>query len=230
MLPGLREQLERRRFTILLFAILAMTVVPLLRGGRANQASGLLVGFVLLAAVHAVSGKPRRTLVFTILAVIVFGGRLGTMFGGRFDYKDQWDAGSYVVAAGFMAVIVVRLYTSIIRGSRINGDTVMGAICVYLLIGYTWAYLYALVELVEPGSFGFPAYAQPGPGTPPEFTFGYYSFVTLTTLGYGDITPITPRARTLSWLEAVAGVSYMATVIAFLVSQITVDRESGHKL
>ena len=221
MLPGLREQLERRRFTILLFAILAMTVVPLLRGERADQASGLLVGFVLLAAVHAVSGKPRRTLVFTILAVIVFGGRLGTMFGGRFDYQDQWDAGSYAVAAAFMAIIVVMLYTAIIRGSRINGDTVMGAICVYLLIGYTWAYLYALVELVEPGSFGFPAYAQPDPGTPPEFTFGYYSFVTLTTLGYGDALPVSLTAQILVTLQALMGYVGLGGFLSILANKMT---------
>ena len=230
MSTGLRERAQRRRFTILLLAILVMTVVPLVRGETGGQGSGLLVGFVLLAAVHAISGKPRTTLTFTILAVIVFGGRLGTLFGPRFRYQEQWDAGSYVVAAAFLGITLVMVFSAIIRAPRISGDAVMGAVCVYLLIGYAWAYLYALVEIVEPGSFNFPAYALPDPGTPPEFTFGYYSFVTLTTLGYGDITPITDRARTLSWLEAVAGVSYMATVIAFLVSQMTVDRERGHEI
>jgi len=230
MSTGLRERIERRRFTILLVAILAMSVVPLVRGETGGWGSGLLVGFVLLAAVHANSRKPRTTLIFTVLAVIVFGGRLGTLFGPRFRYQEQWDAGSYVVAAAFLGITVVMVFAAIIRAPRISGDAVMGAVCVYMLIGYTWAYFYALVEIVEPGSFNFPAYALSEQGTPPEFTFGYYSFVTLTTLGYGDITPISNRARTLSWLEAVAGVSYMATVIAFLVSQITIDRGRGHRL
>jgi hypothetical protein len=104
----------------------------------------------------------------------------------------------------------------------------MGAICVYLLLGFRWAKIYSLVHLADPGSFSFPA------GAPmseqgviiPEVTFGYYSFVTLTTVGYGDVVPISYRARTLSWLEAVVGVSYMATVIAFLVSQLMIDHQS----
>jgi len=81
-----------------------------------------------------------------------------------------------------------------------------------------------VVELVEPGSFAMPAYARAqAEAKVPELSFGYYSFVTLTTLGYGDVTPVTVRARTLSWMEAVVGVTYMAPVIAFLVSQMMVN-------
>ena len=94
----------------------------------------------------------------------------------------------------------------------------------YLLIGFMWANFYSLVYLADSGSFSFPAYAEANDqgSIIPEFTFGYYSFVTLTTLGYGDVLPISFRARTLSWMEAVVGVTYMGTVIALLVFLLTI--------
>ncbi len=90
----------------------------------------------------------------------------------------------------------------------------MGAVCVYLLMGLIWALLYLLIAQTIPGAFSgleqlnwyenFSAVA-------------YYSFVTLTTLGYGDITPVAPLARFLAYMEAVAGVFYMAILVASLI-------------
>lgn len=230
MSSDLRRWIERKRFAILLVSLVALAVLPALPGNPDNQISGLLLGVVLVAAVNAANLGLRSTVAFGGLAVMVFGGRLASVFGPRFTYQDPIDAGSYLIAALFLGATLVIVFRAVLRAPHVNGDTVMGAVCVYLLIGYTWANLYALVHLLDPGSFNFPAYAQAGgDNLIPEFTFGYYSMVTLTTLGYGDVTPITYRARTLSWLEAVVGVTYMATVIAFLVSQVVMDREGGRR-
>ena len=171
-------------------------------------------------------------MVFAAFAVVVFGGRLATLFGSGLEYQDQFDSGGYVITAVFLGMTIWAVFSAVLDAPHIDGDTILGAVCVYLLIGFMWANFYALIHLVERGAFSFPAYTQiDAQGTLiPEFTFGYYSFVTLTTLGYGDMLPISYRARTLSWMEAVVGVTYMATVIALLVSQMIVDRQRGRKL
>jgi hypothetical protein len=225
MADTLRAKIDRRKFTILLAALLVMILLPVVRGtAEGRGASALLWGVVLLAAVHAASGRPRVTAAFAAGAIVVFGGRLATLFGGGYN---PVEAGGYASAAVFLAATVYIVFRGVVHSPRISADTVMGAVCVYLLIGLMWTNFYALVHLAEPAAFRFPEYAEPTADIiAPERAFAYYSFVTLTTLGYGDITPITFRARTLSWLEAVVGVTYMATVIAFLVSQIFGRRET----
>lgn len=230
-MPGdLRRRLEARKFAILLVAIAAVLVVPLLIGEPGDRTSSALWGLVLLAAVNAASQNRRATLLFATVAVVVFGGRLATILAPTDRYQEPLDAGGYAVSSIFLMMTIYMVFTAVLRAPHATGDTIQGAVCVYLLIGLMWTNFYALAELAEAGSFNFPAYAPANQGSIPEHTFGYYSFVTLTTLGYGDVTPITFRARTLSWMEAVVGVTYMATVIAFLVSKMTVDRQQGREL
>jgi hypothetical protein len=104
----------------------------------------------------------------------------------------------------------------------VTRDIVKGAVCAYLLFGIAWAVLYSLIEYVQPGSFAMPTpneevsrdlFLTSGRFTP----FLYYSFVTLTTLGYGDMTPVSDVARMLSVLQAIFGSVYLAVVIAGLV-------------
>jgi hypothetical protein len=92
---------------------------------------------------------------------------------------------------------------------------VQGSVAVYLLLGLAWAHAYFLVALIHPGAFNTPPAAD-GINEMPQFV--YYSFVTLTTVGYGDITPIHPFARSLATLEALVGQLYPAILIARLVS------------
>jgi len=102
----------------------------------------------------------------------------------------------------------------------------MGAMVAYLLIGLQWSFIYGFIERVEPGSFSIPAEmlarGETGPPATPVSIFAYYSFVTLATLGYGDVTPIGAAARTFAWFEAVVGQLYVAVMIARLVGiQVT---------
>jgi len=100
-------------------------------------------------------------------------------------------------------------------GTNISVNRIIGAICIYLLLGVIWSILYALIEHAVPGSFkGLTE--QVVPDWHPDWM--YYSFVTLTTLGYGDITPLTFSARALSYMEAIVGQFYIAVMVAGLVS------------
>jgi hypothetical protein len=99
-------------------------------------------------------------------------------------------------------------------GTKIDRNLLFGAMCVYLLMGLIWAILYGLIFQFLPGSF----YGIQGiDGKAPMDTLLYYSFVTLASLGYGDITPVAPLARTLAYLEVVSGQLYIAIMLAGLV-------------
>lgn len=96
----------------------------------------------------------------------------------------------------------------------IDANKVIGAVCIFLLLGIIWAMLYLLVAGAIPASFNGLGSAKWHDNFP---YLAYFSFVSLTTLGYGDITPALPIARFLAYLEAVAGQLYIAIVVASLV-------------
>jgi len=223
----LRQRLERHKFGLLLLSLLAVVLVPLAVDNPDAQRATFLWVLVLAAAVHAVSSERKHTWMFAAVGVFSYGGRLLTVLGLGGNYQGPVDAAGFVGNSIFGVMIVYVVFSAVLASPQVRGDTVLGAITVYMLIGMLWTNFYALVYLADANAFNFPAYAQPGAsGIYPEYTFGYYSFVTLTTLGYGDVTPISFRARTLSWLEAFVGVTYIATVIAFLVGQVMADRQS----
>lgn len=99
-------------------------------------------------------------------------------------------------------------------GTRVDHNVLFGAMCVYLLMGLIWAILYGLLFQFFPGSFNG---IEGADGKAPMDTLLYFSFVTLASLGYGDITPVAPLARTLAYLEVVAGQLYIAIMLAGLV-------------
>jgi len=122
-----------------------------------------------------------------------------------------WNAVSSLVTLGLFAVVVLG---QVFRRGPVSGHRILGAIAVYLLLGMIWANAYELVALLHPGAFSG-AVESGGVAS----AFMYYSFVTLTTMGYGDILPVHPIARSLAISEALTGQLYLAILIARLVSQ-----------
>jgi hypothetical protein len=108
----------------------------------------------------------------------------------------------------YVPVIIVRHALS---SPRVDHNVIMGALCAYILLGVAWGAGYAMLETHSPGSFQAPG-AQPV-----RQSLVYFSFVTLTTLGYGDITPVAGIARFLSVLEALFGQVYLVVLVAKLV-------------
>ena len=110
-------------------------------------------------------------------------------------------------------VIVVVLLAQVFRAGRVTHVRIQGAVAAYLLLGAAWAHAYHITEMLHPGSFALP----PGEMLS-AIDWIYFSYVTLTTVGYGDITPVLPIARTLAVGEALAGQLYLAVMIARLVA------------
>ena len=108
----------------------------------------------------------------------------------------------------------------------IDGNKIIGSICIYLLLGLIWSTLYLLVLEVNPDAFNGLGYASWYQNFP---VVTYYSFVTLTTLGYGDISPLFPLARFLVFMEAIVGVFYMAILVASLIGVRMTEHQSNKK-
>lgn len=118
--------------------------------------------------------------------------------------------------------MAIAILSTIMKSKKVTTETIYASICVYLLLGIIWTMLFSAMEIIEPGSFlsgGAPVVDFHGEPVERNVfaNFIYYSFVTLTILGYGDITPVSPHARALSSLEAVVGQLYIAVLIAGLV-------------
>lgn len=122
----------------------------------------------------------------------------------------------------FFSLVTVTIIRYVLTYKRVTADKIYGAICGYLLIGIIWAFIYTAIENAMPNSFEFgsPIHRDYNHLFSHRFYFGhfiYFSFITLTTTGYGDIIPVSAPARVFSGLEAVAGQLYTTILIARLV-------------
>src|SRR5262249_34101121 len=136
-------------------------------------------------------------------------------------------AEAWVQAMGLLSLLLflIVVLAQTLRRGPITFHRILGAVAAYLLLGVIWAYAYSLVALLRPGAFSGPVSPADGPRA-----WFYFSFVTLTTVGYGDVLPVHPVARSLATLEAVVGSLYLAILIARLVSLAVVpggNRESA---
>ncbi len=177
----------------------------------------LFVG-VLLSAVWAVCRTRTAVIIAMLLAVpaiILQGLHLALDSDG---VGIAWR----LFAIAFLAYAIVAILRVVFTDQRVTYNTIAASLCVYLLLGLLWASVYVVMELIEPGSFSFAgadAASSPSAESPDEFSRHalYYSLVTMTTLGYGDITPQTPPARMFAAVQAVMGQMYLAVLVARLV-------------
>lgn len=121
----------------------------------------------------------------------------------------------------FFFYCVVLIIRGIFQERQVSVDLLCGAVTAYILIGISWAFIYLYIELMNPGSFAFSEHTSAIDRAPALF---YFSFVTLTTLGYGDVLPLSGIARTFAYLQAITGVMYGAIFVAILVGNFKIDR------
>ena len=139
---------------------------------------------------------------------------------------DSYALSSFAAAAGFIVIAVWCVSVQVFTSREISANRVVGAVTLYLLFGVLWAIVYAIIEHALPGSFT--GVSEPlAQGWSSDWL--YFSFVTMTTLGYGDITPATATARTLAYLQAVFGQFYIAILVAGLVGAYIAEHLSSRE-
>ena len=134
-----------------------------------------------------------------------------------YSYWPQ-EAFLYATSLGtalFMLFNAYAIFIYILHQKKPRPDTIYGGVCIYFFLGFLWAELYILTELYAPGSFSIASEELSLLSVKAELA--YFSFVTLATLGYGEITPVGDMARTLAVMEAVVGQMFVAVFIARLV-------------
>ena len=199
------------RFRPLLVALLLIQILyPFIEGHPIFLK--LLALAVLITGIYAVSRDRRILTIACVLGVPTVALDVLNILAFH-AHADLSARVGTVIFSGFTAGTIL---WHVLREDKVTADTLYGAICAYLLIGYTWTTLYVLLEVVHPGSFYVGAAQNPDQVV--NFSeLSYFSIVTLTTLGYGDITPVTSTARSFAALEALFGVLYSAILIARLV-------------
>jgi len=125
------------------------------------------------------------------------------------------------VLMAFLVLSIWHAGRDVLFGGEVDLNRLVGAMCIYEMIGLIWAVMYAVIASLSPEAFaGLDAAA-------PFWDFVYYSFVTLTTLGYGDVTPHAALAKSLAYMEAVIGQLYIAVLIASLIGSHLASRKSS---
>ncbi len=201
-------------FHFLLAGLLIFLGVEPFVGHGENSGALIQLAFTAILVIGVLSLAAKRN-VFragVVLAVVATTSALGYWWT---DATWLRVVDLVAVALFLVLAIAVGLRAVVLEPGAVTLNRIVGALCLYLLLGVLWTVLFAFVELVEPTAF---AYARNVPGDPLE-QFLYYSFVTLTTLGYGDVTPVHPVARTLAYFEAVIGQLYVAVLVASLVGR-----------
>jgi len=171
-----------------------------------------IVTLVLIAAVMAVGGRRRSLVVSCVLAIpVIVGWWLQHHHGDGLQFLIF--LGSFILFLGYVLFQFLRF---ILRAPRVDSEVLCAGISTYLLLALWWTAAYTLVGRWVPGSFaGLPPDAKEIQG----FEALYFSLITLTTVGYGDIAPVSRPARMLAMVEALTGTLYLAVLVARLVSQ-----------
>ena len=189
--------------------VLILVLRPFLEGyARGGLLTDIFFGLVLLSGVYSF-GRKGKTF-YVALGIVL--PALMLEVATHFLPFEPIVIIKRIMFVLFLGYILVIIFSHILREKEVTEDLITGAICVYLLLGMVWAFVFYFLELVHPGSFSFATTSEHDVGS-----FLYYSFITLATVGYGDIVPLTSPARSLAALEAVMGQLYLAVTIARLV-------------
>ena len=221
----IQSKVEHNRFQLLLLATVIVLVLPSFTG------SGLLsdilfmcsMTFLFLQSMTAADiPKSRRNLIRIIVLVIL---SLLWLKPAGYD-RVYLNIASLILVSMFFMWVIIFLFKFVRKSDAVNRNVLITSINIYLLSGIVAASLAYLLYMIIPNSYNIPDYIAE-----PEYVhFVYFSFITMATVGYGDITPRTPETQTLAYLVAIAGQLYVAIIIAFLVGKFLVhsmDKESG---
>src|SRR5438876_1578096 len=227
MKPVLRRLRFRRFSTVQLLIALALlfTCAPFveeIKGG--HLVLSFLFSLVLLSAVLAVANRKRVLVIALVLAIPAIAGRWINNFR-----PDLVPRAVFLVGGLILIIFVVgMLVRFVLRAPVVTTEVLCASISAYLMLGLIWTMAYWLVDQLTPGgAFSFNTNA--GTRSINGFNGFYFSFITLSTVGYGDITPVSKVARMLAAMEAMTGLLYGAILIARLVSLYSAPGPAEHR-
>jgi voltage-gated potassium channel len=221
LLVELVSMCRRRRFTLVVTAVVLLAIVQPLMSELFHTPLLFQVVFTLLnvAVMLLVFENDRhRVLAFSLGVTAI----LGVWIGLELEPADGRRVlmGSYLLAAGFFGFALYGILHGILS-TPISQDALYGGVCGYLILGITWGFLYTAVEAGSAGSFrsSITEVNSTSPKDLDRATLTYFSFITLSGVGYGDITPTTPLTQKMTLLAALSGQFYFAILVTGLVER-----------
>ena len=212
------------------FLFLSLLVPYLLHPMMKTEFQGILAldlafSLVLIVGVFALSD--RHHLATTALALVILAQIL--------TWSSRVTTGHWLIVAGIILNMVYLIYTAsilfrhVVQSRSPTFHTIFASLCIYLLSGYIWAFVYSFLEDMKPGSFQFNPnlFAELPKGKhlySHLYYFMYFSFTTQTTLGFGDILPASPWSRMLTSMEAVLGQLYLVVMVTYLIGLHITER------
>lgn len=208
----------KNRFLYIIFAIMLVLLInPFIEhtGKGGHFFAALILAMIPLTSFYALTADRHRAIIILFIAApFVILDLLNLFFANRYLMIVAYSFGTILYF-----YIVVLMVKNLLSYRVVTANLIYCAISTYLLIGIMWAGIYAVVEGIKPGSFS---------GISETADLMYFSFVTLTTVGYGDITPQFILAKRLAVLEAAMGGIYMAVIIAMIVGRyMSMQTEQG---
>jgi voltage-gated potassium channel len=210
----------RWRYLILLSTLLLVLVVQPISFGFSTQPQLFDAFLILVTIALLLSFCPDRN---RRLVALIFGVPTGLLALGGQLFAARPENAVVLIGHGLAVLYyfwaAAMIVASLFRRQALSLDAVFGTVCGYLLLGMAWGVLYSMLDTVWPESFqiGDRLAAQVQAGDSRIHLFTYFSFITLMTVGYGDITPLSASARTCAWMEALTGQFYLAVLVAGLV-------------
>jgi len=206
-------------WAILIAVIFLLFIASLMKGSLVLY---VMFAFSLLGVFSSVIASMWEKPYFRVAAIICGGIGLASslIWVPTYFSEGMVKAGLVMSGAGysgFILIAIISMLRSVFKAREASADRIVGSICIYLMIGMFFAFVFATLDILDPNMFRFGFHA-----TPEVYEFRqylYFSYTTLTTLGYGDMIPLMPISRLLASIEAMVGPVYLAIMVAGLVGQ-----------
>jgi hypothetical protein len=223
MFATIRTGLQAHRFKVLLCGLLlVIALAPFLADDQQFGDGVVAVGLGLpfFAAFVAGGIRTRRQRVVAAVLAIATVATSGSVASGMLSATQS---GALVANLAFLAFTTVVVFGGVFRSRRVTGDVLAGAVAGYILLAFTWAAAFGVVEAVHRHSFAATSSAVPTVQSYNDLV--YFAFIALMSIGFGDIAPVTEPARALVICAGISGVAFNTIVLALLVSKYLAHSE-----
>ncbi len=226
--PRLENFVTGRYGILLITLVLLMLLQPTVDTTIGKYLLETMFIVTLLAGLRAIGvGKGLLRFEIVILAISLGLNIAGSLLTG---YETLFFIG-IAGRALFMTLVAMTILFDLFRRQEVSDDSLAGAVCIYLMIAVIWGYFFLLIEFLVPGSFSFTREGKAMAlwSARDFYPFMYFSLITMTTVGFGDMLPLTTAARTLTTLEAIVGQVYLTILVARLVGMYLVSQQNSRE-